>query len=138
MAQAVMDIGPAAQQGPIAIAGEPVNNISLTILAQSGPVMLIAKVRFDGGALGENLQAQIWRNGVVVPGAYSAAQVPVAAYRTLLIAIAAVPDAAPGDIFTIQVFASTNTAVIPADNACLTMLGVPAMNALAPQAGPTP
>jgi len=138
MAQAVMDIGPAAPQLNIPIAGEYINDIILTHLGIPGPILLIGKCPIQGGALAEIVSLRIYRNGVEVPGSWSQFGIAVANSRVTLTAFAAIPDSTTGDVYRLFVTASASAADIATDNATLTMLGVPAQHSLAPQAVPTP
>lgn len=137
MSQVVMDRGPAAQQVNIAAAGVPINNISLTVVGKGGPVLLIAEAAILGGAAPEVCEIRIRRNGAALDHSVASALVPITS-RHQLSATAVVPDAAIGDVFDILALGgATADQDIDANAAQLTMVGLAASSAIAPQATAT-
>jgi hypothetical protein len=138
MSQVVSALGPTANQTPIPAAPTLINDMSIIHVGTPGPILLLARVTFDGGALAENVGIALRRNGVPIFGADAGAQIPVAANLIRVITWAIVPDSQPGDVYTLWAQATAATAGVLALRARMTMLGIPAQHSLAPQGVATP
>lgn len=139
MPQFASAFGPILDWGPVPVISAPIPDIVLTHLGPPGPVLLRAAVTFEDVAAGERIAICICRNAVIPDGADLAViEIPVAAPRLTLYVAAVVPDSQPGDIYTVEAQASLNIAQITSNDAALYFVGVPANNALAPQAITTP
>ena len=137
MSQVVMDRGPVADQLNLAAAGVAVNNVSLTTVLVTGPVLLIATACITGGAAAQVVEIRIRRNGAAL--AHGAARANAAiALITELTAVAVVPDAAVGDVFDILALGGAGADQdLLINDAQLVMIGLPHGSAIAPQATAT-
>jgi len=139
MSQVVADIGPAAPQGPIPAGGATVNNISLTVLDHPGPVILIGSAVLTNAAVPETVTIEIQNAGVTIPDqAVGSTFIAGALANGQVTAVAILPQAAIGDIFTLWVTSNLGGSILAINSAQLTMIGLPAMHPLAPQAVATP
>jgi hypothetical protein len=113
-----VDTGPVLDQLNIPATGALINDLSITA-TKAGHTFIIGKVIFRGASLGEIISLYIVRDGTIINGSYSAIQIPAANYRTTLVSIAAITDAAIGNVFRMKAYASASTADINATDATL-------------------
>jgi len=117
------DIGPAADQNNIPIAGATVNDIAITYPGGANARLLLGFVRFTGQTANTDFELRIYKNAAFLPGpAVCRVASPNAAEQYQAVVMAHDPTETPGAVYTLYALSEDGTADILTNRAMLILV----------------